>query len=100
MQATILKFSVYFPGTYSSTSFNTARGFQLNFPKIAAKIDESERLQPEELNQQNIEALVAENNLVLSSCILFLAHTSLIDITAGEIILVLTCQWENGNCCC
>lgn len=30
-----------------------------------AKIDDSERLRPEELNQQNIEALVAENNLVL-----------------------------------
>ncbi|KAL6975365.1 meiotic recombination [Sarracenia purpurea var. burkii] len=28
-----------------------------------AKIDNSERLRPEELNQQNIEALVAENNL-------------------------------------
>ncbi|KAK8676847.1 hypothetical protein V6N13_142408 [Hibiscus sabdariffa] len=28
-----------------------------------AKIDDSERLRPEELNQQNIEALVAENNL-------------------------------------
>ncbi|KAK4803719.1 hypothetical protein SAY86_003536 [Trapa natans] len=28
-----------------------------------AKVDESERLRPEELNQQNIEALVAENNL-------------------------------------
>ncbi|KAI8557735.1 hypothetical protein RHMOL_Rhmol04G0032800 [Rhododendron molle] len=28
-----------------------------------AKIDGSERLRPEELNQQNIEALVAENNL-------------------------------------
>ncbi|PQQ16400.1 double-strand break repair protein MRE11 [Prunus yedoensis var. nudiflora] len=30
---------------------------------IVAKIDDSERLRPEELNQQNIEALVAENNL-------------------------------------
>ncbi|KAL5548020.1 hypothetical protein UlMin_003251 [Ulmus minor] len=28
-----------------------------------AKFDDSERLRPEELNQQNIEALVAENNL-------------------------------------
>lgn len=28
------------------------------------KIDDSERLRPEELNQQNIEALVAESNLV------------------------------------
>ncbi|XP_050247361.1 double-strand break repair protein MRE11 isoform X1 [Quercus robur] len=28
-----------------------------------AKIDDSERFRPEELNQQNIEALVAENNL-------------------------------------
>ncbi|KAL6339989.1 hypothetical protein AAG906_038824 [Vitis piasezkii] len=28
-----------------------------------AKIDDFERLRPEELNQQNIEALVAENNL-------------------------------------
>ena len=37
-----------------------------------AKIDDSERLRPEELNQQNIEALVAENNLVLkSSCFIF-----------------------------
>ncbi|KAL5081714.1 hypothetical protein RYX36_010135 [Vicia faba] len=31
--------------------------------KGAGKIDDSERLRPEELNQQNIEALVAENNL-------------------------------------
>jgi hypothetical protein len=30
----------------------------------AETIDESERLRPEELNQQNIEALVAESNLV------------------------------------
>lgn len=30
----------------------------------AAQVDVSERLRPEELNQQNIEALVAENNLV------------------------------------
>ncbi|XP_030550995.1 double-strand break repair protein MRE11 [Rhodamnia argentea] len=29
----------------------------------SAKFDDSERLRPEELNQQNIEALVAENNL-------------------------------------
>lgn len=36
-----------------------------------AKIDDSERLRPEELNQQNIEALVAENNLVLDRQILF-----------------------------
>lgn len=34
------------------------------------KFDDSERLRPEELNQQNIEALVAENNLV--STIIFL----------------------------
>ncbi|CAA0837870.1 Double-strand break repair protein MRE11 [Striga hermonthica] len=31
--------------------------------KTDGKIDESERLRPEELNQQNIEALVAESNL-------------------------------------
>ncbi|KAI5412038.1 meiotic recombination [Lathyrus oleraceus] len=31
--------------------------------KGVGKIDDSERLRPEELNQQNIEALVAENNL-------------------------------------
>lgn len=31
---------------------------------FAAKIGDSDRLRPEELNQQNIEALVAENNLV------------------------------------
>lgn len=30
----------------------------------AEKIEDSERLRPEELNQQNIEALVAESNLV------------------------------------
>lgn len=30
------------------------------------KIDEAEKLRPEELNQQNIEALVAESNLVCS----------------------------------
>lgn len=34
------------------------------FLLFVAKIDDSERLRPEELNQQNIEALVAENNLV------------------------------------
>ncbi|KAG6528762.1 hypothetical protein ZIOFF_010947 [Zingiber officinale] len=34
---------------------------------IEEKIDESERLRPEELNQQNIEALVAESNLVVAS---------------------------------
>lgn len=28
------------------------------------KIDDHEKLRPEELNQQNIEALVAESNLV------------------------------------
>ncbi|EXB89636.1 Double-strand break repair protein MRE11 [Morus notabilis] len=31
--------------------------------QTAGKINDSERLRPEELNQQNIEALVAENNL-------------------------------------
>lgn len=31
---------------------------------LVAKFDDSERLRPEELNQQNIEALVAESNLV------------------------------------
>lgn len=31
---------------------------------FTANIDDSERLRPEELNQQNIEALVAESNLV------------------------------------
>ncbi|PON55870.1 DNA double-strand break repair protein Mre, partial [Parasponia andersonii] len=31
--------------------------------RTESKIDDSERLRPEELNQQNIEALVAENNL-------------------------------------
>ncbi|ESW21624.1 hypothetical protein PHAVU_005G085700 [Phaseolus vulgaris] len=31
--------------------------------KVEGKIDDSERLRPEELNQQNIEALVAESNL-------------------------------------
>ncbi|KAL6337981.1 hypothetical protein AAG906_005954 [Vitis piasezkii] len=36
----------------------------LVFPRDA-KIDDFERLRPEELNQQNIEALVAENNLIL-----------------------------------
>lgn len=40
-----------------------------------AKIDDSERLRPEELNQQNIEALVAENNLVSEpSNFIFLFH--------------------------
>lgn len=29
------------------------------------KVNDSERLRPEELNQQNIEALVAESNLVM-----------------------------------
>ena len=42
------------------------------FPLIAAKIDDSERLRPEELNQQNIEALVAESNLVLFNAIIFI----------------------------
>jgi hypothetical protein len=40
-----------------------------------AKIGDSERLRPEELNQQNIEALVAENNLVTEPLkFLFLFH--------------------------
>jgi len=40
---------------------------------FVGKIDDSERLRPEELNQQNIEALVAENNLVFYSfCTLIL----------------------------
>lgn len=49
---------------------------------IVAKIDDSERLRPEELNQQNIEALVAENNLVLafavffSSCLFYMSLNS------------------------
>lgn len=46
---------------------------------FAAKIDDSERLRPEELNQQNIEALVAENNLVPIMFFFFfyhLTHTS------------------------
>nr|GMD83397.1 double-strand break repair protein MRE11 isoform X2 [Ipomoea batatas]GME10998.1 double-strand break repair protein MRE11 isoform X2 [Ipomoea batatas] len=34
-----------------------------NRGRSAVKIEESERLRPEELNQQNIEALVAESNL-------------------------------------
>lgn len=34
------------------------------FFHFTAIIDDSERLRPEELNQQNIEALVAESNLV------------------------------------
>lgn len=33
---------------------------------IVENIDDSEKLRPEELNQQNIEALVAESNLVYS----------------------------------
>jgi len=37
----------------------------LMFHLTVDKIDDSERLRPEELNQQNIEALVAESNLVL-----------------------------------
>ncbi|CAI0376124.1 unnamed protein product, partial [Linum tenue] len=36
----------------------------------AAVISDAERLRPEELNQQNIEALVAESNLVSSHHIL------------------------------
>ncbi|CBI35619.3 unnamed protein product, partial [Vitis vinifera] len=42
----------------------------LTFEKTFSKIDDFERLRPEELNQQNIEALVAENNLVLNHHIL------------------------------
>lgn len=38
---------------------------------IVGKFDDSERLRPEELNQQNIEALVAENNLVSTIIFLF-----------------------------
>ncbi|KAF5176927.1 Double-strand break repair protein [Thalictrum thalictroides] len=36
------------------------------------KIEDSERLRPEELNQQNIEALLAESNLVFRSKLLCL----------------------------
>ncbi|KAA3467602.1 double-strand break repair protein MRE11 [Gossypium australe] len=36
-----------------------------------AKIDDSERLRPEELNQQNIDAWVAENNLVSAFTVSF-----------------------------
>lgn len=35
-----------------------------NYFYIVERLDDSERLRPEELNQQNIEALVAESNLV------------------------------------
>jgi double-strand break repair protein MRE11 len=31
---------------------------------FSGKIEEEEKLRPEELNQQNIEALLAESNLV------------------------------------
>ena len=46
------------------------------------KIDDSERLRPEELNQQNIEALVAESNLVYFTTIhcTFLVHWNHHDI--------------------
>lgn len=37
---------------------------EMNIYFAVDKIDDSERLRPEELNQQNIEALVAESNLV------------------------------------
>jgi len=45
------------------------------------KIDDSERLRPEELNQQNIEALVAESNLVSNHLTsLFLSVVNIVDI--------------------
>jgi len=45
------------------------------------KIDDSERLRPEELNQQNIEALVAESNLVSNHLTnLFLFVVNIVDI--------------------
>jgi hypothetical protein len=37
---------------------------------IVENVDESEKLRPEELNQQTIEALVAENHLVLFKTLL------------------------------
>jgi hypothetical protein len=37
----------------------------LNYVYLVDHIDDSEKLRPEELNQQTIEALVAESNLVL-----------------------------------
>ncbi|XP_073046245.1 double-strand break repair protein MRE11-like [Primulina eburnea] len=36
---------------------------EVSFSLERDKIDDSERLRPQELNQQNIEALVAESNL-------------------------------------
>ena len=36
-----------------------------NYVYLVDHIDDSEKLRPEELNQQTIEALVAESNLVL-----------------------------------
>ena len=36
-----------------------------NHAYLVDHIDDSEKLRPEELNQQTIEALVAESNLVL-----------------------------------
>ncbi|CAL9078260.1 unnamed protein product, partial [Musa textilis] len=49
---------------------------------VEEKIDESEKLRPEELNQQNIEALVAESNLVFllelsNSCVNVIRPTQL-----------------------
>lgn len=56
------------------------------FLLIVAKIDESERLRPEELNQQNIEALVAENNLV--STIIFLLYFCLVSCTCAALSII------------
>ena len=39
--------------------------FFFNYVYLLDHIDDSEKLRPEELNQQTIEALVAESNLVL-----------------------------------
>ncbi|URE27130.1 Cyclin-dependent kinase, partial [Musa troglodytarum] len=52
---------------------------------VEEKIDESEKLRPEELNQQNIEALVAESNLVF---LLELSNSCVVDFNYWYLITI------------
>lgn len=51
-------------GYHLSSFVECVNADNIKFYFVLGKIDDSERLRPEELNQQNIEALVAESNLV------------------------------------
>lgn len=58
----------------------------------SGKIEEEEKLRPEELNQQNIEALLAETNLVC----LYLFYSSKLNMTIST--MRFTCNsFVSGN---